>query len=425
MGIVDFLKGIFAEKPVAEEKPQEQVIPISKLEAWFAEKEAAIMRGTTLVMDNNKSRFIDAVKWCEQSRVALKSALPRYPQFYEQNKAVAEGNRTSFATAAENLLKSFKFPDSPNDFSEFIQNSNSALGEFMSSSNRSFIISNEFFTEQTGNIKKCLQDIDNVLQELVTHHKTQKLAEFPLVKEKIASLMQKTNQAKQLESDLKEIEVRLKDIHAQIEKTKQHSSEFLQSQLFLERQKLEIALKDARERTKTHEDEVHSIISVLDAPLRKLAWDNSAHRKLIELYSGDLADAILQDSSFKFGDVIAKLKSAIETGMVYAKDKRRSQALECTNRLTHTYLKEWLSQHCKLKNEESKLQEQIENSEANIKESELKSEMQTLEQELVALNENQASTIRAQKRIDLGEEVKEACSSLSALFGMQIKILKE
>ena len=121
MGFVDFLKNIFSEKPKVEEKPlEEQAIPISKLEAWFAAKEADIMRGTALVIENAKPRFLEALKLGEQSCGALRTAQPRYPQLYDKNKAVAEGNRASFATATENLLKSFKFPDSSDDFSIFI-----------------------------------------------------------------------------------------------------------------------------------------------------------------------------------------------------------------------------------------------------------------------------------------------------------------
>jgi hypothetical protein len=62
MGIVDFLKGIFAEKPKVEEKPQQQDIQISKLEGWFAEKEANIRHSTELVLENGKPRFWNAVK---------------------------------------------------------------------------------------------------------------------------------------------------------------------------------------------------------------------------------------------------------------------------------------------------------------------------------------------------------------------------
>jgi len=263
-----------------------------------------------------------------------------------------------------------------------------------------------------------------VLQGLVAYHREKKLAELSEVREKIVSLMQKTKQAKQLELDLKETEAKLKDVQVKIEKARQNQAELLQSQAFSEKQKLEAELKDARAKTRLHEDEVHSIISVIDVPMRKLAWDNPTHKKLIELYFNDLTTAVSQDSSFKFGDVIAKLKGAIETGMIYAKDKRREQALSAINMLTRNYLQGWLAQHCKLKNDEAELQEKIKNSEANIHESKLKVEIQKLEHEQEILNEAQAAIIRGQKRMDLDEEVKEAGNSLSSLLGMQIKILK-
>lgn len=424
MGIVDFLKGIFSE-PKVEEKPLEQEIQVSELEAWFASREADIMRGTGVVMENAKPRFMDILKLCEQSCSSLRNAQPRYPQLYEQNKVVAEGNRASFVTAAENLLKTFKFPDSPNDFSVFIQNSNSALGEFMSSSNRSFIISNEFFTEQTANIKKCMQELDKVLQELATHHREKKLAELPQVKEKIEKLVLKISQSKQLEAELKEAENRLKDIQAQIEKAKQNLSEFSQSKAFLERQELESELKDMHAKIKAHKDELHNIFAILDIPLKKMTWDNSIHKKLMDSYFSDLITAISQDESFKFGDVIAKLKEAIETKQIYAKDKRRSQTLESINKLTREFLQEWLASYRNLKDKEAGLQSQIENSQASVRESELKAEIQKLEHKQETLNESRAAIIRGQKHIDLDEEIKEAGSSISSMFGMQIKILKD
>jgi hypothetical protein len=424
MGIVDFLKGIFAEKPKVEEKPQQQDIQISKLEGWFAEKEANIRHSTELVLENGKPRFWNAVKMCTQSCNSLRSAQPRYPQLYVQNKIVAEGNRAAFVTATENLLKSLKFPDSPNNFSNFIKNTNSALDSFMSSSNRSFIISNEFFTEQTSSIKKCLQDMDGVLQELGKHYQYSKFGELSKAKEKITKLMQKIKQAQQLEIELKEVETSLKDINERTTKAKQALSEHLQSPAFLEKQKLEAELKDVQAKAKLQSDEIHDIFSALDAPLRKIAWDNTHHKKLIEHYSDDLVSAISQDINFKFGDVLTKLKTEIETGRVCAKDKRRSQVLSAINGLTKTYLQDWLSRHDKLKGEEASLQEQIKNSEAGSKEAALNAEIQKLEHEKENLDKSQANLVRSQKRIDLDEEIKEAGTNLSSLLGSQIKLIK-
>ncbi|MCX6775193.1 MAG: hypothetical protein NTY99_03860 [DPANN group archaeon] len=423
MGIVDFLKGIFAEKPKREEKLQEQAIQISKLEAWFAEKEANIRHDTELVLKNGKSRFLNAVRMCEQSCCSLKSAQPRYPQLYAQNTVVAEGNRAAFITATENLLKSLKFPDSPDDFSDFIQNSNSALGSFMSSSNRSFMIANEFFTEQTSFVKKCLQDMDGVLQELGKHYQENKFAELSKAKEKIAKLMQKIKQMQQLETELKDVETKLKDVTELTTKAKQNLSEHLQSPVFLEKQKLEADLRDVQAKSKLQSNEIHDIFSALDAPLRKIVWDNPHHKKLIEHYAADLVSAISQDTDFKFGAVLTKLKTEIETGRVCAKDKRRSQALSAINMLTKTYLQDWLSRHDKLKDEEASLQEQIRNSEASSKESALNADIQKLEREKENLDKSQATLVRSQKRIDLDEETKETGANLSLLLGSQIKLI--
>jgi len=163
---------------------------------------------------------------------------------------------------------------------------------------------------------------------------------------------------------------------------------------------------------------------VLDAPLRKLAWDNSAHKKLIELYSGDLAEAILQDSSFKFGEILEKLKSAINTGIVYAKDKRREQALDCINKLTKEFLQEWFAAYRDLKNKAASLRVKIETSEASVLESGLKANLQKLEHETEVLNERQSTITRTQKRTDVDDEIKNLCSNLCSLFGPQIKLIK-
>ncbi len=425
MGIVDFLKGIFTEKPKHEEMPQEQAIQTSKLEEWFAEKEANIRHSTELVLENGKPRFLNAVKMCEQSCSSLKSAQPRYPQLYAQNAAVAEGNRAAFITATENLLKSLRFPDSPDDFSNFIQNTNSALDSFMSSSNRSFIIANEFFTEHTSSTKKCLQDIDGVLQDLRKYYQENKLTELSKAKEKITKLMQKIEQAQQLETELREVETSLKDINERTTKANQDLSEHLQSPAFLEKQRLEAELGDVQAKAKLLGDEIHGIFSALDAPLRKIAWDNPHHKKLIEHYSDDLVNTISKDTDFKFGDVLTKLKTEIEAGRVYAKDKRRSQALSAINVLTKTYLQDWLARHDKLKDGEASLQEQIKNSEAGSKEAALNTEIRKLEHEKENLDKSQAALIRSQKRIDLDEETKETGANLSLLLGSQIKLIRD
>lgn len=427
MGILNFLKNILTstgsqaetKKP---EQPKNGQIAIADLETWFSKKEIEFCKGIEQTFQECKAKLPEEIKRCGQALATLRSAKPRYSQLYEQSKELAEGNRAAFIIAVENLLRETKIPDSLEIIPDFVQGFDYSMTTFTTNSNRAFIISKEFFTDNTLAVWNSLQEIDKLANQLKIKLRENKIEELWAIKKQIAELFRKFQKSKELGTELKEVETKLTDINSQIELLKKNYEELLKSQEFQQKQNLETELTQIQGRIKAQENEVYGLFAELDTPLRKLAYSNSASKKLIEKYVRDPISAISGDSDFKFREILIKLKNAMDAGEVGLKDKKRSSALQAINKLTREYLCGWLESHMINKAREAELQAAMDNLGIAVKEAELKMQLQKLEAEQDSLAKRKATISRVQKRINLAGEVEKVSSDLSALLGSKTEI---
>lgn len=426
MGMFDFLKGVLSSKKsegdIVAESPKEETVSVPNLESWFAAKEAETIKSAELVIKEKCPQIQLAAYNCGAALAALRTAMPRYPQLYEQGKNIAEGNRLAFMTSTENFLKSINLPNSPSLLHDFVAGFEANLNSFMIASNRSFVITNEFFTDQAVAVKTKLQEIDKIVQEVKSFYQQNKLAELRKAKANIAKLVKKIQQAQQLKDELADVDAKLSNLLRQKAALKMEQTTLLQSPGFLEKQNLEKELADVKVQLKAKESELYSAFGTLDTPLRKLAWENPKLKKHINNYLNNLIGAISEDKDFTFRETLIKLRCAIEAGEIDLKDKKRSQAIKDINQLTDSFVQIWQSLHRGLKEKDVELQNKLENSIMIKKEFELKTQLQMLEVEQEALNKQKGNLAGKLNKANLDKETQELGNKLSALLGYAIKI---
>ena len=425
MSILGLLKGVFAEKKKEPElivAPKQEIISIPNIESWFAAKEADIIKNAELVIKEKCPSIQASMQNCEIALAALRAAGPRYPQLYEPNKNIANGNRLAFVITAENFLKSIKLPNSPSLLHDFILEFEANMTNFMVNSNRSFVISNEFFTDQTIAVKSNLQELDKLMQEIKCFCQKNKLAELKKAKEDITKLIKKVQQGQQLKDESREVEGRLAGLLREKDKVKIEQSSFFQSPQLAEKQKLESDLTEIRVQVKAKEDELYSTFGTLDTPLRKLAWENPKLKKHINNYLNNLIGAVLDDKDFAFREMLIKLRCAIEANEIELKDKKRAQAIKDINLLTDSFVQIWRDIYKGLKAKEDELKAKLETSDVAKKESELKAQLQILEVEQESLNKQKGTLVNKLNKVTLDKDLEEISHKLSALLGSTVKI---
>ncbi len=425
MGMFDSLKNIFGSKKEevkVVEAPKEESVLIPNLESWFAAKEAGIIKSAEMIIKEKSPKVQEQIKMCEAALSALKTAVPRYPQLYNQAKNIADGNRLAFVNSTENFLRSIKLPNSPSLLHDFVVASELNMTNFMADSNRSFIISNEFFTEQAVSVKTSIQELDKMLQEVRNFCQQNKLAELKKAKEDITKLIKKIQQGQQLKDELREVDAKLTELLKQKDGIKLEQSAFLQSAEFLEKQNLEKELKEVQIQIRAKEDEIYSVFGTLDTPLRKLAWENPKLKKHINNYLNNLVAAVSDDKDFTFKETLIKLRLAIEAGEVDLKDKKRAQAIKEINQLTDSFVQIWRSIHKGLKEKEAELRGKLESSTVLKREQGLKAQLQLLETEQEALNKQKGILVTKINKANLDKDVEEISQKLSLLVNNKIKI---
>jgi hypothetical protein len=425
MGMFDFLKGVLSskkEESIVAEGPKEEIVSVPNLESWFASKEAEITKNAELVIREKSPQIQLAAYNCVAALAALRTAMPRYPQLYEQGKNIAEGNRLAFITSAENFLKSINLPNSPSLLQEFIVGFEANLNGFMINSNRSFVITNEFFTDQAVSVKANIQGIDKLVQEVKGFCQQNKLAELRKAKESITKLVKKMQQSQQLRDELKEVDAKLSSLLKHKDVLRLEQSAFWQSADFLEKQNLEKSSVDIKNQQKAKEDEIYSVFSALDTPLRKLAWENPKLKKHINNYLNNLVGAISEDRDFAFRETLIKLRCAIEAGEIELRDKKRAQAIKDINTLTGSFVQVWQDLHKGLKEKEAELQNKLQSSAVAKKDIELKTQLQMLEAEQEVLNRQKGNLAGKLSKANLDKETEELGNKLSSLLGYAVKI---
>ena len=432
MGILSFLKGVFSSgnsqgqtaqaqaEAIAVQK--EEVIPIYELESWFSKKEAEINKEISVAFEECKAKLPESLKKCYGALEVLKNANPRYPKLYTQGKNLADGNKAALIIATENLLRELKLPENTTGIPNFVRDADYSMNVFISDTNRSFIITKEFWTDESLKLKESVQEIDQPISCL--KHKVQhyKMWELETLKKQISDLVRKHARASELEKEYKDIAAKIVDARLLLESIKQESDALLMSEDYLRKQRLEAELKELQAAIKAHESELYGAFANLDTPLRKLAYSDAKSRKQIEKYSNNMVEALNSDSNFNFREILIKLKLKIESGEIKLDGKKGAQAVKDIEKITQTFVKNWLSSYKDRKLRESELQSFVKESVAAGKEAGLKEKQAKLEAGLDELNKKKITIEKGQKKAGINEDIETISKGLGVVFGKQIKI---
>lgn len=401
---------------------KEELIPVYELESWFSAKETNINKEINVAFEDCKAKLPESLNKCYGALEILKNANPRYPKLYEQGKNLADGNKAALIIATENLIKELKLPENIGGIPNFVRDADYSINVFTTDTNRAFIITKEFFTDEALKLKESIQGIDqslSCLKQKVQHHK---IWELEKLKKDISELTKKHKRTAELEKDYKDIAAKIVDTRLQLESIKQEYDALLMSEDFQRKQKLETESKELQAAIKAHEAELYGVFANLDTPLRKLAYADSKSKKQIEKYSNNIVEALNSDTNFNFREILIKLKLKIESGEIKLEGKKGNQAIKDIEKINQTFVQNWLSLYKDRRLRESELQSFIKESVAARKEAEIKEKQARLESNLEALNKKKITIEKGQKKADLTEDLETVGKDLSVVFGKQIKI---
>lgn len=434
MGLLSFLKGIFSDSsnasphgsPQAQSETlqiqKEEIVPVYELEQWFNAKEAEINKEISVAFEECKAKLPESLNRSYGALEVLKAANPRYPKLYEQGKNLADGNKIALVIATENLIKELKLPENINGIPNFIRDADYSMNVFTMDTNRSFIITKEFWTDEALKLKESIQGVDQSISNLkqkVQHHK---IWELDNAKKQITDLTKKHKRIAELEKEYRDLAAKIVDAKLQLENVKQECDALLMSEDYQRKQKLEAELTELQSAMKAHEAELYGAFANLDTPLRKLAYGDAKSKKQIEKYSNNLIEALNSDTNFNFREILIKLKLKIESGEIKLDGKKGQQAVKDIEKINQTFVQNWLAMHKNKKFRESELQATLKEAVAAKKETEIKEKQEKLETELEKLDKKKVTIEKGQKKADLTEDLEAISKNLSMIFGKQIKI---
>ena len=421
-----FLKALFgSSKSKKEEVPPKQKLTLSELKSWISTKEKESLSLLEKKWSIRAQELQNQIQKINEAITALKSAKPRLPELYNQNKALADGNRNTYVNACEIFLKTLDLNFPIDGLPYFEKNFEEAFTKFMAENERAFAITKEFFTEESVYLKDLLQELYNLLTKLKSDLSEAKLNELVKVKQLYESLSLLMDQKALLTSELAQIEQKIKTIESEFSEISNKLSKINESSEMVRLKELEKEIEEKSKKLKDLELEIYSLFSDIDAPLRKLAWQKPEYKGFIESYVNSPISSVLHDSDFKFESVLIALRIAIESNGIVVGDKKRTKILTTISSfLNDHYLQDWAAKYSQLKTEADNLKKQLQGFEAL-------SQIQSLEkkkEELDKLKVNlQKKKEKIQKKIEkietesLFSQLSEGLAQLGISLASEVK----
>ena len=354
MGVMQFIKGLFAKEEELAEK-----IPMESIGEWFEAKYNAkkdFLKGQISAVGEKIKEQIESAK---QNIEALRTAELRNQNIPEKAKHFMEGNRESYTKRSKQLFANFSLPEDSNSLSSFFEQFDNQLEEFGKSTARPYSILREFFEEEAAKVAGNIKQMDVLVGELRQAVKDSKLKHMEEIRELIAKMKGMEERKKALKSEIEKMETRVNDLKKERDKYSESIEDAQKSTDYKDYQMLSNRKEKIRSQASEKEDEIRHIFASLERPMKKYARIVFNERKLLEQYIENPVTALTQDFDFKIINVLQNMKKSLLDNKIDLKDRQKVKAIEDIRKLDKSYLSNFVVEYGQIKKKESDISREI------------------------------------------------------------------
>ncbi|MBR9699525.1 hypothetical protein GOV09_03670 [Candidatus Woesearchaeota archaeon] len=340
-----FLKKLFKKEEEIIEK-----IKAEELGIWFEHKAEQIERNSTQLLDTFRKQLSNKMVQVRELLKNLEKASLRNSNITIREKQFMEGNRKSYVQRTLLYLKEI------DDMLEeelhfFLYHYPQYLENFSKSTQRSYRILQEFFSNETREIALKIKELDDVVGDIQKDEEMHNYSKIEKIKKGLEKVVQMVQKEKELEEELKKAKREVSTIE-QDKKTLADTKKSLEeSKEFKEYTKLEQDIGHAEEKIKKLKQDIYDLFSPITRALRKYQRIALEHEKKIEHYCQDAWDALLKDEATDILHIAKGLSTNIKNGSLVLKNK--DKILACIDKMDKKFFSDMKKQHADhIKNKE-------------------------------------------------------------------------
>ena len=357
--MLEFIKRIFQE----QETKKIIQISINDSEEWLNEKSKPLMEDVMRHAESILMKIGEEAQRAKFNAEALENAKLQNPNIPFKAKQYMEGNRKAYLKAMGSFIGYLEINNKDYFYLlDFCGKFESLISDLNKGTLRSYMILQEFFSNETGNIAENLRNIDLFFKELKSVLGNERVARANDATKKIKSLKAKSMQKISLEIDIKKAEAGLKLDESEKDSIGSEMEAFNDSGDGMDFAKLNEEKQSKADNFHNDENTILQSFSVLEKPLRKYSHMEFGHEELVLDYLKQPVESLFSDKNLEILQILKNLENFLKENRLRLDDKKKEKSIAEIKKLSREFLEGFVKRHSSFKAEMDGLENKIKSS---------------------------------------------------------------
>ncbi|MFH0870705.1 MAG: hypothetical protein V1866_06655 [archaeon] len=333
MGFLSFLGGKKAES-----------INFSEIDRWLDKQvegkrfDQRITRTKSVVKD----LIADGHRYLEELEKAglVNTNIP------ERAKQMMDGHRKAYISRIKRFLGDISIPDDFSQIGHYAARVSESLDSLSQETRKNYMIIREFLEVELTRVIKVVKGIEEELAKLQSEIDKEGVELIREAKIRLDQFKDDAMKKERLEQEKTRLESELEMLLKKKEKLDGRITELKSSKEYEQFRECLDENKQSEERINAIEQEMISIFSELNRPLKKYTH-NTLHEKFVDRYIADPAGTLQEDDSLVISEILKKMGQELDT--LELKDKQLDKTNEMLAKLSRDFLVERKSELSRLR----------------------------------------------------------------------------
>ena len=356
--MLNFLKKIFQNEEQEVKKIRE--IGLQNLEDWLNEKSKPLMEEVQQKTEEILMRVNEELQRARINVEVLENAKLQNPNIPFKAKQYMEGNRKAYLRAINSFLGHMEINNK--DYFYLLDFVN-LFGELISDLNkgtlRSYMILQEFFSNETKKIAQNLKNFDQLFKEMGSVLNNGRMVAVNNAREKIRSLKAKTKQKINLSIDFKGTEAAIKLAGEEKNRIIEGIEKFNESEQHRNFLELNEEKKAKTASFYNDESQILQSFSVLERALRKYSHVAFEHEEIVLDYLKQPIETLVNDKNLVILGILENLKKTLEENKLQIDERKKEKSIEEIKKLSGKFLEQFVKKYFSFKAETEEIDNKI------------------------------------------------------------------
>jgi hypothetical protein len=395
-------------KEEKRQKPQEKEMTRKELVLWLKSLVEENKENAKKIIEDVRHEIKSGKKRIEEKIKILEVAEPKVKTLPKRVRLIFEGHRKKYPQRLRNLIEELNLPENFDEVLDFCNGFEKKLNDFSKSSFKNYSVLRDLVGQDAADVAKEINELNSLVKKVNEAMSNKTVESAKNVLSLINEIKFKTERLGEFEIEEKNLNDKIVELKKEVEKINKNILGLENSEEYNSHKNLEKDLGNFQNELKNLESKMFHSFSVLGSALKKykgLAFDEKSVEKVlskpIETLLDEGEDGV--DSSSNVIELLNKIKSAIISGSLELKDRKKEKSLNEIDKMNNNYFEKFRDEHRKIENKLKETKSKIESITIPSQIFDLKKEEEKKKYNLKKIVEKVQDIKKEQDSIDISE----------------------